>query len=182
MIKTNPHNRSLIQLQPDIITSRVAGLLQAEAAKMASINLSTSSNALEVRKGNSSRSRGTQAPWLRWERYSLLLGRAWEFEISKSQQGWKFSMCIYAIVSPKSLVVRYTSEGNLDGLKELFSLGEASPFTICMGSEPIGSSHFSRPLLRVRKAFPVYIHELMGTDRGGGWKLRTLRILDQSRC
>ena len=149
---------------------------------MASINPATSSNAVEVRKGNSSRSRATQAPWLRWERYSLLLGRAWEFEIFKSQQGWQFSMSIYAVVSPESLVVRYTLEGNLDGLKELFSLGAASPFTICMESKYMSTSHFSRPLLQVSKVFPMYIHELMGTDRGGGGKLRTLRILDQSRC
>jgi hypothetical protein len=91
-------------------------------------------------------------------------------------------MCMYGIVSSDSLVARYTDEGDIEGLQLLFSLGKASPHTICMVSGPKGG-HFSRTLLRVGKCFSYeYIRRLMGTDRGRGRKLRTLRILDQSRC
>jgi hypothetical protein len=63
-------------------------------------------------------------------------------------------MRIYAIVSSDSLVVRYTEKGDIEGLQQLFLLGQASPYTICMESEPREThSHFSRPLLRVGKRF-----------------------------
>jgi len=90
-------------------------------------------------------------------------------------------MCMYGIVSSDSLVARYTEEGDIEGLQLLFSLGKASPHTICIGSELEG--HVHRTLLRVGKCFSYkYIRRLMGADRGRGRKLRTLRILDQSRC
>lgn len=135
-------DRSLLQLQPDIITLRIARLMQTESANIASINslpsLSTgqaqgsTSSMRTNRAGESSRSRRIQSTWLRWKMRSLVLGRAWDLEVCKSQQGWKFSILAYAVVSFDSLVAEYTMDGNIEGLQRLFSQGEASPFTVCL--------------------------------------------------
>ena len=142
-------HRSLIQLQPDIITSKVSQLIEGETARMASINSSACSTTIDVQQGRLSRSTRTPSLWRQWKSYSLLLRRAWELEIYKSQQGWQFSMHVYAVVSSDSLVVRYTHEGDIEGLQQLFSLGKASPHTICIEPLDEGTSHFIRPLLRV---------------------------------
>jgi hypothetical protein len=131
-----------MQLQPDIIASRIAQLVQIESAKGASINSPPSSSTVQGQDSSSSarthrtvewcRSRRIQSTWLRWKSYSFLVGRAWDIEICRSQQGWDFSISTYACVSSDSLVAKYTRGGNVEGLQQLFSRGEASPFTVCL--------------------------------------------------
>jgi hypothetical protein len=147
-----------VQLQPDIITLRIARLIQMEFANIASTNLVPSLSTGQVqgstssmqtnRVGESSRSRRIQSTWLRWKLSSLVLGRAWDLEICRSQQGWKFSISAYAIVSFDSLVAEYTMDGNIEGLQRLFSQGEASPFTICLSTH--AGMTDERTLLEVR--------------------------------
>jgi hypothetical protein len=130
-----------MQLQPDIITSRITQLLQTESARRESMNSSGSSTAQfqgfsssmnTGRTAEPSRSRRIQSSWLRWKSYSLLLGRSWDIEMRRSQRGWNFSISIYSCVSDDSLVAKYTMDGNVEGLRRLFSQGEASPFTVCL--------------------------------------------------
>jgi hypothetical protein len=129
-----------VQLQPDIITSRMVQLMQIKSAHTASIASSPSSSPGLVqgspssmranRTGDSSRSRQIQSTWLRWKLHSWVLGQAWELEICRSQQGWKFSLCTYAVVSFDSPEVEYTMDGNIEELQRIFSRGEASPFAV----------------------------------------------------
>ena len=130
-----------MQLQPDIITSRITQLLRTESTRRESMNSSDSSTA-QVQGFSSSMNTGRtvkpsklrriQSSWLRWKSYSLLLGRAWDIEMHRSQQGWNFSISIYSCVSYDSMVVKYTMDGNVERLEQLFSQGGASPFTICL--------------------------------------------------
>lgn len=134
---------SLIQIQPDIITRRIAELMQLESPQAVSTNSLPSSIASEPKDptspvrttGQDERPypRNAQYKWTRWRRafHSLLLSRAWYLQICKSQQGWQFSMSIYAVVPSDSPVVKYAAEGNIKELQRLFSSGQASPFTIC---------------------------------------------------
>jgi hypothetical protein len=129
-----------VQLQPDIITSRMAQLMQIKSAHTASIASSPSSSTGLVqgspssmrtnRTGESSRSRQIQSTWLRWKLHSWVLGQAWGLEICRSQQGWKISLCTYAVVSLDSPVVEYITDGDIKGLQRIFSQGKASPFTV----------------------------------------------------
>ncbi|KAE9378461.1 hypothetical protein N431DRAFT_479482 [Stipitochalara longipes BDJ] len=150
------HTRSLVQLQPDIITSRIARLMQIEFANIAFPNsvpsLSTSqvqgfTSSMRTNRAGESRSRRIQSTWLRWKLSSLILGRAWDLEICRSQQGWKFSISTYAIVPFDSLVVEYCGHGDIEGLQRLFSQGEASPFTICLDTH--GGTTYERTLLEI---------------------------------
>jgi hypothetical protein len=136
-----------VQLQPDIITSRMAQLMQIKSAHIASFDSPPSSSTTRLVQGStssmrtnraseSSRSRKIQSTWLRWKLHSWVLGQAWGLEICRSQQGWRFSLCTYAVVSVDSPVVEYTMGGNIEELQRIFSQGEASPFTVCLESGP----------------------------------------------
>ena len=151
-----------MQLQPDIITSRIAQLLRTESARRESMNLSDSSIAQvqgfsssirRCRTVEPSRLKRIQSSWLRWKSYSLLLGRAWDIEMHRSQQGWNFSISIYSCVSYDSLVAKYIRDGNVEGLQRLFSQGEASPFIICLRTLSNGNV-WRRSLLEVWIIFP----------------------------
>ena len=128
-----------MKLQPDIITLRIAKMMQIESANIASITslppssgeVQSSTTSMRMnRASESSRSWRIQSTWLRWKICSLILGRAWDLEICKSQQGWKFSISAYAVVSDDSLVAKYVRDGNIEGLQRLFSQGKASPFSV----------------------------------------------------
>jgi hypothetical protein len=161
--------RSLIQLQPDIITSRITQLAQIESMKRASMNLSLSSSAVNIQdfcssirtdgKFKSCRSRRIKCTWLRWKSYSLLLGRAWDMEIYRAQQGWDFYISVYAYVLHDSPVAKYTMDGNVEGLQILFSRGEASPFAVCLYIRPDGWFR-TRTLLEVRIIYPYLYSNL----------------------
>lgn len=56
--------------------------------------------------------------------------RRYQFYFSKSYQGWEQSLRSYAMESYDALVFRYSMEGNVVGLQELFQSGKASPFVI----------------------------------------------------
>ena len=134
-------DRSLIQLQPDIITARITQLLQTESAQRVPTSLPISSSTNMVQDSCSPtrtdctvkqyRPRQIQPTWLRWKSWSSLIGRAWDMEICRSHQGWDLSLRVYAYVSPDSLVAKYTCGGDVEGLRRLFSQGLASPFTVC---------------------------------------------------
>lgn len=130
-----------MQLQPDIIMFRISRLMQIESTDISCINSSSPlANKVQVQGHASSMQanqvtdspRRMQPAWLRYKLCSLLLKKAWELEIFRSQRGWKFSLSTYAVVSSDSLVAKYTRDGNIEGLQYLFSRGEASPFTICV--------------------------------------------------
>ncbi|KAH8801458.1 hypothetical protein F5884DRAFT_862155 [Xylogone sp. PMI_703] len=159
------YTSALIQFQPDIITSKVVQLVKDETTRVISGNSLASPTAAVVRSGVTFTSKRLQFHWLRWKSYSLILGQAWDIKILKSQQGWKFSMKMYAVVSPESLVVKYIQRDNMRGLQRLFSLGKASPFTICLGEDP-GSSHYSRPLLRIAAEIGNYEISKFLIDQG----------------
>lgn len=167
-------DRSLIQLQPDIISSRITQLLQTESAQRALVNLQTESTqrvpinlpipstAIQVqdtsfslrteRTAKSCKSKRIQAARLRWKSYCFLIGQAWDMEIRRSQKGWDFSMSVYACVPHDSLVAEYAMNGNIEGLQRLFSLGKASPSTVCI-SKPAFIGR--RTLLDVCVILPV---------------------------
>ena len=161
-IPINLADRSLMQLQPDIIASRISQLVQIESAKRASVNSPPSLSAGQVQGSCSSartdrtvesrKSRRIQSTWLRWKSYSFLAGRAWDIEICRSRQGWDFSISTYACVSSDSLVAKYTYDGNVGGLQQLFSRGEASPFTVCLDIYPDFVN--TRTLLEVCVIYP----------------------------
>lgn len=168
-------NRSLIQLQPDIITSRITQvlrtestyrvptILQTEPTQGVPTNAPISSSAVQVQDSRSStrtdctvkscRLRRKQSAWFQWKFCSLLVGRAWDIEIYRSQQGWDSTISVYAYVSSNSLVASYTRDGNVEGLQRLFSRGEASPFTVCL--EIYRSFSVRKSLLEVRVVLPV---------------------------
>jgi len=85
-----------------------------------------------VQKTKSAPETSSKSSLVRWKYYSWLLGRAWNLEILHSRQGWDFSMLVYAVLYPDSLIVKYTESGDIDGLQRLFSIGEASPNMICL--------------------------------------------------
>lgn len=145
-----------MQLQPDIITSRITQLVRVESDRSASPHSSKSSSIAREEdsspysicagcKTKSSRPEPTQSAWLRRKFRSALLRRAWYLEIYRSQQGWKTSLLTYDYVSPDSLVITYTTEGNVEALRGLFSRKEASPFTIYDKVYPTG--HIDRKSL-----------------------------------
>lgn len=78
-------------------------------------------------------------------------------EIFRSQQGWDFSMSVYACVSLDSLVVFYTYTGNIEGLRRLFSQGEASPFTVCLHIFPNFITRRTLLDVRVIPPMPLFI-------------------------
>jgi hypothetical protein len=57
-----------------------------------------------------------------------ILNRFWEISGHNAENGWKISIRTYNIIPYNSLTYRYTVEGNMEGLKDLFSKGEASPY------------------------------------------------------
>lgn len=71
-----------------------------------------------------------QYTWFQWKSYFALLQRAWQIEIYKSQQGWDFTMSVYAYVSADSPVARCAESGDVEGLQSLLVNGQASPFTL----------------------------------------------------
>jgi len=150
-----------VKLQPDIITLRIAKMMQIESANIASITslppssgeVQSSTTSMRMnRASESSRSWRIQSTWLRWKICSLILGRAWDLEICKSQQGWKFSISAYAVVSDDSLVAKYARDGNIEGLQSLFSLGKASPFSVIVRPEV----DIEMTLLEVRVIYPYF--------------------------
>jgi hypothetical protein len=150
-----------VKLQPDIITLRIAKMMQIESANIASITslppssgeVQSSTTSMRMnRASESSRSWRIQSTWLRWKICSLILGRAWDLEICKSQQGWKFSISAYAVVSDDSLVAKYVRDGNIEGLQRLFSQGKASPFSIIV----LPGVDIEMTLLEVRVIYPYF--------------------------
>jgi len=137
--RSNLSFSSLIQIQPDTITCRIAQLIQLESSQAVSTN-SLPPSATSVPKdltfvaqtaGKDGRPqpRSKQYRWTPWRTFhSLLLGRARNLQIYKSKQGWQFSMSTYVVVPSESPVVKYTIEGNIKKLQRLFSSGQASPF------------------------------------------------------
>lgn len=176
---------SLIQRQPEIIVSNITRLLQTEFAQEVPINPPISSKAVQVQDSSSStrttgrtvnswRSKRMQTAWLQWKSRSLLVGRAWDMEIFRSQHGWDFSMSVYAVVSSDSLVAKYAYDGNVEGLKQLFSQGEASPFTICLQDLHMGYL-VGKTLLDVRVILPMPLFiSLIQIDWSRIWGLETL--------
>jgi len=61
-----------------------------------------------------------------------LINRAWEIQYMKARKGWNFNLSIYNIVPHNSLVFQYATSGNLEGLRDLFKSGLASPFDMDM--------------------------------------------------
>lgn len=141
-------NRSLIQLQPDIITARITQLVEIESAKRASVislssTVHTQGLCSSIRKNHTAvpcTSRRIQYTWFQWKSYLALIERAWHIEINKTQRGWDFTMSVYACVAYNSPVAQYTRNGNVEGLQGLFASGEASPFTVCLDIQSHGSS------------------------------------------
>lgn len=158
-------DRSLIQLQPEIITGRITQLLQTESAQRVPTS-STLSSSTDMVQGSCSsmemdstvkqyRPTQIQPAWLRWKSWSSLIGRAWDMEICRSRQGWDFSLRVYAYVSSDSLVVKYTYGGDVEGLRRLFSQGLASPFTVCLDTT-YGFNEM-KTLLDVRVILPMLL-------------------------
>lgn len=150
-----------MKLQPDIITLRIAKMMQIESANIASIpslppssgEVQSSTTSMRMnRASESSRSWRIQSTWLRWKICSLILGRAWDLEICKSQQGWKFSTSAYAVASDDSLVAKYAWDDNIEGLQRLFSQGKASPFSVIVGP----GVDIEMTLLEVRVIYPYF--------------------------
>jgi hypothetical protein len=149
--------------------SRISQLVHSESIIRAPVHSAASPNTDQVRgscsymredhKPDPGRIRRTQSAWLRWKSYSLLLSRAWNIEIYKAQQGWNFCISVYALVLHDSLVARYTIDGNVEGLQQLFSEGEASPLTVCVEILPNGWVQ-RRTLLEVRFKFPYIYFDL----------------------
>jgi hypothetical protein len=144
---------SLIQLQPDIILNRLVQYTQLERSQPLIADSPPCSNTRkpvaptsEVQSTWKCRSRNTQYKWADWRTYhSSLFSRAWSVYICRTQYGWQFSFSTYAYVPKNSLVVQYTKAGNIKGLQQLFSSGQASPFSIFSS----GRSRYNETLLGV---------------------------------
>jgi hypothetical protein len=57
-----------------------------------------------------------------------ILNRFWEMSGHNAENGWKISIRTYSIIPYNSLTLGYIRKGNIEGLKDLFGKGEASPY------------------------------------------------------
>lgn len=77
---------------------------------------------------------------------SWLSSRVWEIQVTKATSGWTFRPRVYNVVPTGSPVFRYAKEGNPQGMQELFSRNEASPFDC---------NHMGLTVLHVRLQQPI---------------------------
>ena len=167
--------RALVQLQPDIIVSKMKQLSAPDPntdSNLRDVDLissgqpaaSSSTASLNRTPSMSSEITGSYAFWIPmlsiyYERASVsstqshmkneevnkrlkslhklrarmrgpisILNRFWEISGHNAENGWKISIRTYNIIPDNSLTFRYTFEGNIEGLKDLFGKGEASPY------------------------------------------------------
>lgn len=59
-----------------------------------------------------------------------ITNRAWELNVSTSQNRWTTSLRTYNIIPDDSLVFYLCEDGDLQGVKALFESGRASPFDV----------------------------------------------------
>lgn len=64
----------------------------------------------------------------RYRAPAWLLGRIWSIQALHASSGWTFSPRIYNVIPPSSLIYQHIDNRNVDGIRELFRLREASPF------------------------------------------------------
>lgn len=161
-------NRSLLQLQPDIIVTKISQSMSSQIIappddhfKSQSCNRATRESApvvnlkhsikgrsrshvsqfrlgpfTIVKKVTSPEENDSESSWTEERAKHVmsirgpiwLVNRMWEVHSTQAYCGWNIKLRSYNIVSQDSLVFKYASERNIDGLRELFSKGLASPF------------------------------------------------------
>ena len=57
-----------------------------------------------------------------------LINRMWSFQAIWASRGWDFHIRTYYVVKKDSKVLQFASQNDTQGIQELFSKGEASPF------------------------------------------------------
>lgn len=176
--------RALVQLQPDIIVSKIKQLSAPEPnadSNLRDVDLTSSgkpavssTTALPNRtRSMSSEITGSYAIWIpmlsiQYERASVyttqsrmqneevnkwlksrhklrarmrgpisILNRFWEISGHNAENGWKINIRNYNTIPYNSLTLRYTREGNIEGLKDLFGKGQASPHDATIGGNTL---------------------------------------------
>ncbi|PMD40219.1 hypothetical protein L207DRAFT_458702 [Hyaloscypha variabilis F] len=178
------YTRALVQLQPDIIVSKLkqlsapepntdSNLRDVDLISSEQLAVSSSTASLNRTRSMSNEITGSYAFWIpmlsiHYERASVystqshtqneevdkrlkslhklrarmrgpisILNRFWEISGHNAENGWKISIRTYNIISFDSLTFKYTAEGNIEGLKDLFGKGEASPYDATPGGDTL---------------------------------------------
>ncbi|OQD98846.1 hypothetical protein PENSOL_c008G11130 [Penicillium solitum] len=143
------YTRALLQLQPVLIAERIVqGPKRSSDSVAYGSTVVAQANKSSILKGN----RGYTNCW-RLSLPSWMTSKILEIYGMKAPGGWNWMLRMYNLVPSSSKVVQLVRKGDVKGVQDLFTSGQASPFDLVVDDKyPWGKSLFH------------YIHEMYTVD------------------
>ncbi|KAJ5955478.1 hypothetical protein N7501_009757 [Penicillium viridicatum] len=133
------YTRALLQLQPLLIAERIVqGSKRSSDSVADGMTVATQADNARMLKGN----RGYTNTW-RLGLPSWMTSKILEISGMKAPGGWNWMLRTYNLVPSSSNVVQLVKEGDVKGVQDLFTSGQASPFDLVVDDNfPWGGSLF----------------------------------------
>ncbi|CAI7653058.1 unnamed protein product [Penicillium viridicatum] len=133
------YTRALLQLQPLLIAERIVqGSKRSSDSVAYGSTVVAQANNARILKGN----RGYTNTW-RFGLPSWMTSKILEISGMKAPGGWNWMLRTYNLVPSSSKVVHLVKKGDVKGVRDLFTSGQASPFDLVVDNEyPWGESLF----------------------------------------